>query len=254
MNQIDPVFDRNRFLLRQKHWAISEKYYVWDEQNKPLLYVERPMHGFRNFFAGFLGIVAGIFVMILLFMIAASVPPTQGFLMAFLFLMGFIGCIVTIFVVFVPLSQKRHVTFYRDDTRQERLLEVLQDRKFQGLNATYTVRDPEGQLLAKLRKNYLYDMLRKRWYGYAQDGSILFVAKEDSIILSLLRRLLGILFGFLRTNFVILDGRGNVIGEFNRKFTILDRYVLDMNADSQKSIDRRIALALGVMLDTGERR
>jgi len=43
-------------------------------------------------------------------------------------------------------------------------------------------------------------------------------------------------------------------GEFNRKLTILDRYVLDMRADTTRSLDRRIALALGVMLDTGERR
>jgi hypothetical protein len=45
-----------------------------------------------------------------------------------------------------------------------------------------------------------------------------------------------------------------VIGEFNRKFTILDRYVLDLTADPGRNLDRRIALALGVMLDTGERR
>jgi hypothetical protein len=31
-------------------------------------------------------------------------------------------------------------------------------------------------------------------------------------------------------------------------------YVLDMSADPQHLMDRRIALALGVMLDTGERR
>ena len=53
------------------------------------------------------------------------------------------------------------------------------------------------------------------------------------------------------------EGRGEsdeVIGEFNRKFTILDRYVLDLKADGARSMDRRVALALGVMLDTGERR
>jgi hypothetical protein len=45
-----------------------------------------------------------------------------------------------------------------------------------------------------------------------------------------------------------------VIGEFNRKFTILDRYVLDMTSDSQHNVDRRIAIAMAVMLDTGELR
>ncbi|WP_279384179.1 hypothetical protein [Geotalea toluenoxydans] len=41
---------------------------------------------------------------------------------------------------------------------------------------------------------------------------------------------------------------------FNRSFTILDRYVLDMTQDNGQRIDRRLALAMGVLLDTGERR
>jgi len=106
-----------------------------------------------------------------------------------------------------------------------------------------------------LRKNYFYNIFRKRWYCYAPDGMMLCVAKEDSIIRSLLRRFLGNLFGLLRTNFIILkDEEENLVGEFNRKFTIFDRYVLDMSADPLRFIDRRIALALSVMLDTGERR
>ena len=45
-----------------------------------------------------------------------------------------------------------------------------------------------------------------------------------------------------------------IIGEFNRKFTLLDRYVLDLTRDPGITLDRRVALALGGMLDTGERR
>jgi hypothetical protein len=65
------------------------------------------------------------------------------------------------------------------------------------------------------------------------------------------------MFGLLRTNFVIVDGSnpgGLVLGEFNRKFTLFDRYVLDLSLDPTRSLDRRVAVALGVMLDTGERR
>jgi hypothetical protein len=47
---------------------------------------------------------------------------------------------------------------------------------------------------------------------------------------------------------------GQVVGEFNRKFTLLDRYVLDLTRDSARALDRRVAVAMGVMLDTGERR
>jgi hypothetical protein len=164
---------------------------------------------------------------------------------------GFLG-LAALFLVGIPLSAKRHVTFYRDASKRQSLMDVLQDRKFQPITATYTVRDAQGAPLARLAKNWLYNMFRKRWYVYGPDGRLLYVAKEDSIILSLLRRLFGPLMGLLRTNFLILTD--DVVGEFQRKLTILDRYVLDMSADPRREVDRRIALALGVMLDTGERR
>jgi hypothetical protein len=43
-------------------------------------------------------------------------------------------------------------------------------------------------------------------------------------------------------------------GEFNRNFTLFDRYVLDLSRDRPRLIDRRLAIALGVLLDTGENR
>ena len=73
-------------------------------------------------------------------------------------------------------------------------------------------------------------------------------------MLSLLRRVLGSLFGLLRTNFVLIRPDGALLGEFNRKFTILDRYVLDLTGDPERYLDRQVALALGIMLDTGEGR
>jgi hypothetical protein len=51
-----------------------------------------------------------------------------------------------------------------------------------------------------------------------------------------------------------MPDKETLLGEFNRKFTLLDRYVLDLSRDRSNYLDRRIAIALGVMLDTGERR
>jgi hypothetical protein len=52
-SQSDPVFDQDKFLLRQKHFAISAKYDVWNEQGKPILFIERPAHLMRNLLALF---------------------------------------------------------------------------------------------------------------------------------------------------------------------------------------------------------
>src|SRR2546430_1415276 len=185
---------------------------------------------------------------------ALPILPPSG-LKTIVGMVGVFGILFGSIALGIALSVKRHVTFYRDQSKREKLLDILQDKKFQPITMTYTVRDARGRKLAKLGKNWLFNAVRKRWYVWGPDGRVLFLAKEDSIILSLLRRFLGPLFGVLRTNFIFLPaGTDDVIGEFKRKFTILDRYVLDMTADPQRLMDRRLAIALGVMLDTGERR
>ena len=251
--QADPVFDRDVFLLRQQLLRISEKYDVADEQGKKIVFVERPAHLLRNVGALLAALAAAGAVGVGFGILSDMAKGTafEGVLAA----LAVIGAIVALIAVGVGLSAKRHVTFYRDETKRDKLLDVLQDRKWQPITATYTVRDRSGRTMALLWKNYLYNVVRKRWYVKAPDGTTRYVAKEDSVILSLLRRLLGPLFGLLRTNFIIVrNGSEDVVGEFNRKFTLLDRYVLDLKADRARQLDRRVALALGVMLDTGERR
>jgi hypothetical protein len=79
----------------------------------------------------------------------------------------------------------------------------------------------------------------------------LWEAKEDSILLALVRRFFTRLVPLC---FIFCLPGGQVVGEFNRKFTLLDRYVLDLSKDPSRALDRRVAVAMGVMLDTGERR
>ncbi len=53
----------------------------------------------------------------------------------------------------------------------------------------YTLQDNQSKTLAKFCKNYLYNVICKRWYYYAPSGYLLAIAKKESIILLLLRRL-----------------------------------------------------------------
>jgi hypothetical protein len=160
-------------------------------------------------------------------------------------------------IVTMSARPLRHVTIYRDDSRARVLLRILQNERLAGLSRSYTVVEPAGGVLAILRKHYIHNILRKRWYVQTPSGQAVAMAIEDSVVLSLLRRVLGSLFGLLRTNFLLVPLGGadaGVFGEFNRKFTLLDRYVLDLSGDPERRLDRRVALALGIMLDTGERR
>jgi uncharacterized protein YxjI len=257
--QADAVFEHDKFLLRQKALAISEHYTVSDEQGADLCFIVRPAHVGRTVLAA-LGVLAWI---VLGVAALVGVGSLIGFNMnrpgavelAFVVVGGLFVLVLAV-VIGIALSPKRHVLFYRDRERQQKLLEVLQDSKWQLIVRTFTCRDPDGTVLAHFHKNVLYDFFRKRWDALKADRSALLCrAVEDSILLSLLRRWLGTLFGVLRTNFIITGPDGQqIVGEFNRKFTLLDRYVLDLTQDPARQLDRRVALALGVMLDTGERR
>ena len=250
----DPVFDRDKFLLRQKALAIKEKYYVTDDQGRPLMFVERPALLTQQILM--LGGVAATFFggNILMGFVGDLIGTTlgEGFMGVFP-IASLLVVLAATLLVFLLLVPKRHVTFYKDDSKTEKLLEIRQLNKLEFPYANFSVLDRRGILVGSLRKNVLFDYVRRRWQVNDATGRELCMAKEDSIILSLLRRTGIPIFLFLRTNFIFLRGK-DVIGEFNRKLTLLDRYVLDLTADRQRVFDRRIAIALGVMLDTGERR
>ncbi|HYE02603.1 MAG TPA: hypothetical protein VD963_05145, partial [Phycisphaerales bacterium] len=169
--------------------------------------------------------------------------------------LGVVACVA----IGVALSPKRHVTFYADATKGRPLLRVYQDRRWQLPVATYTIADGADQLLAILRKNVLHDLVRRKWQVIGPDGSLLCHAQEEASIFRCLARRVARQYVPVRINFVFLTppepGRPAArLGVFNRKLTLLDRYVLDLSADRAERLDRRVALALGVMLDSAERR
>lgn len=248
----DPVFAHDVFLLHQRALAIESKYEVLDRVGRPLVYIERPTYLGRTLLAFLAATIAAVVVMVGTARVSGAAPEV---LAAPVSIARYVLTVTVFMVVSMSLRPLRHVTVYRTESRAERLLEIRQDQRVAFLNRTYTVRLPDGTPLARLRKSYLHNVLRKRWYVHAPDGRLTALALEDSVILSLLRRVIGSFFGFLRTNFLLVwAGTGEAFGEFNRKFTLLDRYVLDLSGDPGRALDRRVALGLGVMLDTGERR
>jgi len=204
----DP-FERDLYLIHQKRFSINERYYILDEDKDPLLLAERPTYPLRQIgtLAGAVGtflLVGFVALLVTIYLENADIRIVAG-------VVGVLGLIATIgatIAAAIFLQPKRHVTFYRGESLealQEPLLRIEQDRKFYALKATYSVRTPEGERLATLLKHYLYDFFRKQWRVLAPDGTMIALVQEDSILNSLMRRLLGPAFGALRTNFIILE-------------------------------------------------
>ena len=237
---LDAAFDRDVFLLNQRVLTVASRYEVCAPDGTAVLHVERPTYVVRALLAYGLAVAAAAVTL-------AAVEEVP--------LLSVVLAAVVFMVVSMSARPRRHVTVYRDHSRAVTLLRILQNERVAVLTRSYTVVSPDGTVLARLRKHELHNLVRKRWYVESPGGEVLAVAMEDSIVLSLLRRVLGTLFGVLRTNFVIHRGQGgDVLGEFNRKFTLRDRYVLDMTADPGRTLDRRVAVSLAVVLDSGERR
>lgn len=240
----DTAFDRDRFLMRQKVLTVHEKYDICDEEGQTIVFVERPGHHLKNLVALLAGLAAAAVTAAPVIALAAHWDSPL------LMVGGALAGFVALLVVAVRLSPFRHIDFYRDESRQEKILQVLQDQKATLFTQTFTVLDAAGRKIARLSKNPLTNSWRKTWKCMDADGRPLCIATEDSLLKALFRKFVAKLFPM---NFIIVRD-GELLGTFNRNFTLFDRYVLDMTPDRGRSLDRRIALAIGVLLDTGERR
>lgn len=159
---------------------------------------------------------------------------------------------------------RRNIGIFENDSQTEPLLSITQDHYFEIFNRNYTVIDQGGNPIAKLSRNNLRSLLRRSWNIAGADGTAIGRAREDSAFMAAVRRIvdlipyLGLIGGIFKTDFHLLapDGAGGEqkIGSFNRKITFFDKYVLDLTEDPERRLDRRVALALGILLDTAEKR
>ena len=187
---------------------MKSKYYVFDQDGQPLLYVERPVRPLR----------------------------------------------------------RSDITVFDDDTCTTPLLIIRQDHGYAALARTYTLLEPGSEEpLAHFRRDNIKSLFRRAWAITDASGApIAYGAGRIHTAIAIVRRLLefvpyvGSIVGLVRTNFQLsvasVDGVEAHVGAFNRKLSIGDRYVLDLTGGPVTLLDRCIAIALGVLLDTGEAR
>jgi uncharacterized protein YxjI len=162
-----------------------------------------------------------------------------------------------VFVDRPVMKIKRVFGVYEDETKARQLFTLEQASAWSIINFEFTLTDAAGQPIARLRRHGWASMVRRTWKIYDPGGREIAHAYEDSLWKAVVRRALELsdsLGGLIRTNFIIVRPDGSRIGEFVRRFTLTDKYVLDLTPDSQRSFDRRIAVALAILLDNAESR
>jgi hypothetical protein len=149
------------------------------------------------------------------------------------------------------LALKEDIGFYADESQQEELFR-LKARRVIEVGGRYDVVTPDGGRLGVLAKHFGASLLRSTWTIQDSNEQPIALARERSMPVALLRRaidavpygeLVPILYHFTIT------AEGRELGELRRPIGVRDRYVLRLDGDAERRIDRRVAVALAIALD-----
>lgn len=143
-------------------------------------------------------------------------------------------------------------TVFSDRSKLTKLLHVTSGGFIHSLLGKHIAYDAAGTPIALMNRRLFLSVLRRTWNIMSPGGVLLCVAHEDSWGKALFRRF-GPFGELLKTDFIFQTGE-RIIGRFIRKWTLFDKYVLDMTEDPRRSLDRRVALAMCILLDVAEGR
>jgi uncharacterized protein YxjI len=151
---------------------------------------------------------------------------------------------------------KEDIRFYADDHENEELFRIKARSVFDTGGSRYDVVAADGQPIGVLH-HQLKSLIRSTWRITDAEDQEVAIGQERSLPLAIARRLIDFVpYGEwipIPYNFDLLSD-GRQIGHLNRKFQLRDRYVLDVGGDSERRLDRRLAIALAVGLDTLQNR
>ena len=156
------------------------------------------------------------------------------------------------------MAIKEDVRFYADEDETQEVFRI-KARRMIDIGGNYDVTAADGQKIGVLQKVFGKSLLRSTWRMLGPEDQELATAQERSTFLAVARRLIDFVpyvGGYIPIpyNFEINDATGKRIGGMDRKFQIRDKYVLDLSDDHERVLDRRLAIALAIGLDTLQNR
>jgi hypothetical protein len=156
------------------------------------------------------------------------------------------------------LAIKENIRFYADEAESQELFHIQARSWLDTGGSRYDVNDGQEGKIGVLEHIFGRSLLRSTWRIAGATEEEIAIARERSQVMAILRRAIDFVpeYGGLIPipyNFDILVGE-QLIGKMDRKFKLRDQYVLDLSADPGKTLDRRLAIALAIGLDTLQNR
>lgn len=156
------------------------------------------------------------------------------------------------------MKLKEEIQVWTDKTKSQ-LLCTIKARRMMEIRSGYDVTAPDGSSIGVLQKVAGASLLRSTWTMHDASGKIAMV-NETSMAIALLRRLMNMLVGIpvigpflviipFPYGFTFRGNDGRELASHKRVITLRDKYTLDMSADTDRTIDRRLAVCMAVCLD-----
>jgi len=151
---------------------------------------------------------------------------------------------------------KEDIRFYTDESKSREILRIKARQRFDP-RATYDVTDELGGKIGSIQKVFGASLLRSTFRVNDAGDNEVCICTEKSMAVALLRRAVGFIpyvenfSDWLPIPYHFDFKRGDEVIGTNTRHTwkIRDVYTLDMSADPQRTVDRRLVLALGVGMD-----
>jgi uncharacterized protein YxjI len=151
---------------------------------------------------------------------------------------------------------KEDIRFYTDETKQHELMRVKARQAFDP-RARYDVTAADGTKLGEIQKVFGTSLLRSTYAIFDAQGNEVATATEKSLLVALLRRAVGFVpyVGDFADWLPIpyhfdFKHDGTVLGTHTRQaWKFRDTYTIDMSGDPQRTLDRRLILAIAVGMD-----
>jgi len=149
---------------------------------------------------------------------------------------------------------KEDIRFYTDDTKTVELMRIKARQRFDPW-ATYDVTAADGSKIGQIQKDFGRSLLRSTYLIHAPNGTV--TAAEKSMPVALFRRLVGFVpfigdfSDWLPIPYhFVFERDGRQLGIHKRRFgKFRDVYDIDMSADTERTLDRRLVLAAAVGMD-----
>lgn len=149
------------------------------------------------------------------------------------------------------MAIKEDIRFFANEDESEELFRI-KARSLMEFGGRYDVTTPAGEKIGVLEKVFGKSLLRSTWRILDAGEQEVAVAQERSQFWAIVRRVIdAVPYGdFIPIVFHFRIDRGEQhLGDFTRAFGMRDRYTLDLSGDTERTIDRRLAIALGIALD-----